>query len=71
MIIFFISLSQNGKQHYGLLDLFQFLIYDTQMIMGGRKIELSPEEYIYGALQLYIDVVYIFLFLLSLMGKSN
>ena len=49
----------------------QFLIYDTQMIMGGKKHELSPEEYIYGALQLYIDVVYIFIFLLSLMGKSN
>ncbi|PVD35856.1 hypothetical protein C0Q70_02825 [Pomacea canaliculata] len=55
----------------GALVFALFLIYDTQMIMGGRKIELSPEEYIYGALQLYIDVVYIFLFLLSLMGKSN
>ncbi|XP_041371514.1 protein lifeguard 2-like [Gigantopelta aegis] len=48
-----------------------FLVYDTQMIMGGRKIELSPEEYIYGALQLYIDVVYLFLILLSCFGKSS
>ncbi|XP_021362486.1 protein lifeguard 3-like [Mizuhopecten yessoensis] len=48
-----------------------FLVYDTQMIVGGRKHELSPEEYIYGALQLYIDVVYIFLIILSLFGKSN
>ncbi|XP_060065997.1 protein lifeguard 2-like [Ylistrum balloti] len=48
-----------------------FLVYDTQMIVGGRKHELSPEEYIYGALQLYIDVVYLFLIILSLFGKSN
>ena len=51
--------------------LFQFLVYDTQMIVGGRKHELSPEEYVYGALQLYIDVVYLFLIILSLFGKSN
>ncbi|ESP02776.1 hypothetical protein LOTGIDRAFT_212296 [Lottia gigantea] len=48
-----------------------FLIYDTQMIIGGRKHELSPEEYIYGALQLYVDVVYIFLIILSLFGSKN
>ncbi|KAL4228401.1 hypothetical protein ACF0H5_011449 [Mactra antiquata] len=48
-----------------------FLVYDTQMIVGGRKHELSPEEYVYGALQLYIDVVYLFLILLSFFGKSN
>lgn len=47
------------------------LIYNTQMIVGGRKHELSPEEYVYGALQLYIDVVYLFLIILSLFGKSN
>lgn len=55
----------------GALVFALFLVYDTQMIVGGRKHELSAEEYIYGALQLYIDVVYIFLFLLSLLGKNN
>ncbi|KAJ8307268.1 hypothetical protein KUTeg_015352 [Tegillarca granosa] len=48
-----------------------FLVYDTQMIVGGRKHELDPEEYVYGALQLYIDVVYLFLIILSLFGKNN
>jgi FtsH-binding integral membrane protein len=42
-----------------------FLVYDTQMIMGGKKHEISPEEHIYGAIQLYVDVVYIFLAILS------
>ena len=35
------------------------------MIMGGKKHEISPEEHIYGAIQLYVDVVYIFLAILS------
>ncbi|XP_059172602.1 protein lifeguard 2-like [Physella acuta] len=48
-----------------------FLIYDTQQVMGGRKYELSAEEYIYGALQLYIDIVYIFIIILGFMGNSK
>ncbi|CAG9771858.1 unnamed protein product [Ceutorhynchus assimilis] len=43
-----------------------FLLYDMQCILGGRRIELSPEEYIYGALNLYIDIIYIFWYLLQL-----
>ena len=39
--------------------------------MGGRKYELNPEEYVYGALILYIDIIYIFLFLLSIFGGSS
>lgn len=41
------------------------------MIMGGRKHEMSPEEYIFGALQLYLDVVYLFLMILSLFGNKE
>jgi len=48
-----------------------FLAFDVQMVMGGRKFELGPEEHILGALHLYIDVVYIFLFLLQIFGRSD
>lgn len=47
----------------------QFLAFDTQMLMGGRKLELSPEEHIFAALQLYMDIVQIFLFLLRILGR--
>jgi len=43
-----------------------FLIYDTQQIMGGKKYQISPEEHVYASIQLYIDVVYIFLAILNL-----
>uniref|UniRef100_A0A0R3X297 ABC2_membrane domain-containing protein n=1 Tax=Hydatigena taeniaeformis TaxID=6205 RepID=A0A0R3X297_HYDTA len=49
----------------------EYLGYDTQMIMGGRKHELSPEEYIYGAMQLYCDVVNLFMIFLSLFGVMS
>ncbi|CAH1773535.1 unnamed protein product [Owenia fusiformis] len=54
----------------GALVFSLFLVFDTQQIVGGRKHELSQEEYIYGALQLYLDVVYIFIFLLSFFKSS-
>ncbi|WAR06586.1 LFG2-like protein [Mya arenaria] len=47
------------------------LVYDTQRIIGGKSEELNPEEYVYGALQLYIDVVVLFLIILAGCGKSG
>jgi FtsH-binding integral membrane protein len=48
----------------------QYLVYDTQQIIGGRKVELSAEEHIFGALQLYIDIVKLYLILLTLNSSS-
>lgn len=53
----------------GLAVFILYLMFDTQMIIGGRYIELSPEEYILGALKLYIDVIMIFQFLLMLFRR--
>jgi len=50
-----------------------FLVFDTQMVVGGqkRRYQLSPEEYIYGALQLYVDVVNLFIIILGLVGGKR
>uniref|UniRef100_W5LXT7 Transmembrane BAX inhibitor motif containing 1 n=1 Tax=Lepisosteus oculatus TaxID=7918 RepID=W5LXT7_LEPOC len=48
-----------------------FLAYHTQLLIGNRKHSISPEEYVFGALSLYIDIVQIFLFLLQLIGSSR
>lgn len=43
------------------------LIYDTQLIIGGtHKYQFNPEDYIFAALTLYLDVVRIFLYVLRL-----
>ena len=51
---------------YGL-----YLIFDTQMIAGGRRHELSVDDYVVGALLIYTDVMMIFLELLKLFGNKN
>lgn len=48
-----------------------YLVYDTQMVVGGRKHEISAEEYIHGALVLYMDIIQIFWAILSLAGRSE
>lgn len=48
-----------------------FLAYDTQLVLGNRKHTISPEEYITGALQIYTDIIYIFTFVLQLLGDHN
>jgi len=48
-----------------------FLAYDVQLVMGGRKYELSPEEYIFASLILYMDIIRIFLLLLALFGRGS
>ena len=47
-----------------------FLLIDTQLIVGGRRHELSIDDYVLGALMLYLDIIYIFLELLKLFGRK-
>ena len=49
----------------------QYLAIDVQMIVGGKKYEISPEDYVFAAIQLFIDIVYIFWMLLQLIGGSS
>ncbi|KAH8285632.1 hypothetical protein KR054_011836 [Drosophila jambulina] len=49
-----------------------YLIYDTQLMLGGNhKYSISPEEYIFAALNLYLDIVNIFTYILSIIGLSR
>ncbi|XP_075259778.1 protein lifeguard 3-like [Convolutriloba macropyga] len=48
-----------------------FLAIDTQMIVGGKRHEIDPEDHVLGAILLYIDIVYIFLFILQILGRSG
>ncbi|XP_020811643.1 protein lifeguard 1 [Drosophila serrata] len=49
-----------------------YLVFDTQMMMGGKhRYSISPEEYIFAALNLYMDMVNIFLDILQMIGGSD
>eukprot|EP01016_Furgasonia_blochmanni_P048838 TRINITY_DN7341_c0_g2_i2.p1 TRINITY_DN7341_c0_g2~~TRINITY_DN7341_c0_g2_i2.p1 ORF type:complete len:260 (-),score=74.20 TRINITY_DN7341_c0_g2_i2:152-847(-) len=50
---------------YGL-----YLIYDTQLVVGGGRVELSVDDYVVGALILYVDIIQLFLKILEILGKK-
>ena len=48
------------------------IVYDTQLMMGGRhKYALDPEEYVFAALNIYVDIVILFTLVLGLVGLSD
>lgn len=56
----------------GALIFSVYLIYDTQLMMGGKhKYSISPEEYIFAALNLYLDIVNIFMYILTIIGAAR
>lgn len=48
-----------------------FLLYDMQCILGGRRHEMAPDEYIFGALTLYVDIIMIFMYMLQLVNACS
>jgi len=49
-----------------------YLVMDTQLMMGGnKKYTISPEEYIFAALNLYVDIVTLFLYILQIIGLAK
>ena len=48
-----------------------YIIYDTQLIVGDRARALCVDDYIIGALMLYIDIIRIFIEILKILNKVN
>ncbi|XP_011504208.1 PREDICTED: protein lifeguard 1-like [Ceratosolen solmsi marchali] len=49
-----------------------YLVYDTQLMIGNKhKYSLSPEEYVFATLNIYLDIVNIFIYILNLIGASS
>ncbi|XP_050671554.1 protein lifeguard 1-like isoform X2 [Leptidea sinapis] len=49
-----------------------YLVYDTQLMMGGKhKYSISPEEYVFAALNLYLDIINIFMYILTIIGAAR
>jgi FtsH-binding integral membrane protein len=55
----------------GALLMAIFLAIDTQMLIGGKKYKYSEEDYVNAALQIYIDISYMFMYLLQIFGAGK
>ena len=48
-----------------------YLIYDTQLVLGKFGREYGIDDYIFAALNIYIDIINLFIFILRLLGKAS
>jgi FtsH-binding integral membrane protein len=55
----------------GLILYSVYLIYDTQLVMGKFGLEYSIDDYIIASLNIYIDIIQIFLYILTILSKKN
>lgn len=56
----------------GVLLFTFYIVFDTQLIMGGNhKVQFSIDDYCLAALNLYLDIINLFLHILSLLGDRK
>jgi len=50
-----------------------YIVYDTQLVVGGRhkRAEFSVDDYAFAALNLYLDIINLFLMLLTFCGSRK
>ncbi len=48
-----------------------YLVYDTQLIIGNKENKLDYDDYIMGALMLYLDIINLFIYLLEILKEFN
>ena len=46
-------------------------VWAAQLLMGGRTLEISPDDYVYAATQIYLDIINIFLNILQIIQLSQ
>ena len=63
---FSIALSAGGALLFSC-----YIVADVQLAMGGHKVALSPDEYVFCSLNIYLDVINLFLQLLRLLDSLN
>lgn len=56
----------------GALIFSMYIVYDIQLMMGGNhKYSISPEEYIFASLSLYLDIINLFMYILMIVGAAK
>ena len=48
-----------------------YLVHDVQLIEGDKKYSLSYDDYVVGAMIIYIDIVMLFIELLAIFGDKK
>ncbi|CAG7726349.1 unnamed protein product [Allacma fusca] len=72
IVAFFFPILNTFYACLGALLFSFYLVFDTQLLLGGKhKYSISPEEYIFAALSIYLDIINIFLYILQLVDSAR
>ena len=75
MVFWWFPMSQTVNLVYsglGALLMCFFIVYDTQLMLGGKhKLAIGLDEYVFAALNLYLDIINLFLYLLQILGGGR
>lgn len=72
VLSFYLQAMEIGISAMGAVLFGVYLVFDTQIMLGGHhKYAISPEEYIFAALNLYLDIVNMFLYILSILNEGR
>ena len=57
----------------GVLLFSAYLVYDTQLVVGGthHKYQFGIDEHVFATINLYLDIVNLFIYLLQLFGSGD
>lgn len=48
-----------------------YLLIDIQLVMGGKRNNLSLDNYVMGAMMIYMDIINLFIEILRILGKKK
>lgn len=68
-----VSWTQNLYAGCGCLVFSFYIVYDTQLIVGGThaKHQFSVDDYVFAALNIYLDIINLFLYILQLLSSRD
>jgi FtsH-binding integral membrane protein len=55
----------------GLIWFSIYLIYDTQLILGGHRTKFSEDDYILASIFIYLDIIILFLKIIDIFGEEK
>mmetsp|Transcript_40029 Transcript_40029/g.72573 ORF Transcript_40029/g.72573 Transcript_40029/m.72573 type:complete len:247 (+) Transcript_40029:89-829(+) len=61
-------------QSFGILLFTFYIVFDTQLMLGafgGHQVSFSIDDYVFAALNLYLDIINLFMYILQLFGDRD
>lgn len=48
-----------------------YLVFDVQLMTAGKKVQISPDDYVFAAINIYLDILNIFLHILRILNEMQ